>query len=659
MTTPFAFIPERSEATPGLFNRIFSTLSDNIGLLTSGVTLTFPSTQTFSVATNIDVTGNLHATNRIGVGPTPSAVTTGAMTIAISSALSDYIHFEDTSGSKSDYLLGSRVGGTADGLNLWDLSGNTMLVSFSKQSIRFFQNVVGPVFDVGGALADTLNAATFGTGADSNESRIQSAINQASVDATSRVYVPANMYPYSASSMSFIFTVQMVREGGEWNTFDAIAYGAYANGIRSDSIAIQSAISGAARGGGIVRLPAQLMISSIPIRMLGNVNMLGSGWSTVIRTGGGPSSIINISSITSWAIADVTFDGRLSSATALTHGILLNKAGTGLLDNVRVVNISADGMNGTQVDGIKVSRCVVSNCSEHGMLFGNSTGFPASRHVQIINSEIGNCQKQGVYFFSEIRDSQIIGSVISGAENGIRLGVGATNSAKSVERIVLNGNICSNCSVDGIRLMGSEIICVGNISSSNSNSGIKSGGNGIEDPQTFTNSVIMGNSASSNSNVGIYLLDRQQDFLTVSDNVVVDNRAQGIRFDSGSSSNGTVTALRITGNTCRHNGFGGIAFSSHTFTRCVIASNTVMNNGWNTISGDGIFLANFYQGIVTGNDCYDDQSTKSQANGIRFGTSASSVIVTGNICLAADHVLSGISLGPLSLASFEFGHNIL
>jgi len=269
-------IEERSEATPGLFNRIFSTLSQNIDAINSQVTLELGSGNTLSVRTNIDASGQLHAQG-LSIGSTPpSYVTTAGITVAVNSAASDYLYLVDSSGARSSYVIGSRAGDTSDGLNIWDASGATMIASFSKQSVRFYQNVVGPVFDVGGALANTLNAATFGTGADSDESRIQAAISQATASGISRVYVPANMYPYSAGSVVFSPNVQMVREGGDWSVYDVRAYGAAGNGVQDDTAALQSAISNAP-GGALVYLSTGTyrLTSSITPKQF--VNIAGPG----------------------------------------------------------------------------------------------------------------------------------------------------------------------------------------------------------------------------------------------------------------------------------------------------------------------------------------------------------------------------------------------
>lgn len=209
--TAFDFIANRSEATPALWNRIFSTISDNIGTL------------------NRDVSIGSFA----------------GLTLAVDSSTSDYLTLRDSSALRSTFIIGSHTSGTADGLNIWDDSGQTMIVSFSKQSVRFFQPIVGPVFDTGGALSGVYNAATF-IGSGSTLSGIQAAINQAAIDGIARVYLPASLYPFDASKISFITPVQMVREGGaSWDQFDVRAYGAANTGSSADSRSVTSAIQAA------------------------------------------------------------------------------------------------------------------------------------------------------------------------------------------------------------------------------------------------------------------------------------------------------------------------------------------------------------------------------------------------------------------------------
>jgi hypothetical protein len=163
-----------------------------------------------------------------------------------------------------------------------------MIASFSKQSVRFFQQVVGPVFDLGGALTGTYNAATFGAASQSTESRIQAAINQAAIDGIKRVYVPSSMYPYSASSMSFIYTVQMVREGGESSVYDAWAYGASPLGVRSAISALQGMINSVATTGGVAVIPAgnYSITTTLLVRGLRSLKVVG-----LATTGQSPSGV--------------------------------------------------------------------------------------------------------------------------------------------------------------------------------------------------------------------------------------------------------------------------------------------------------------------------------------------------------------------------------
>src|SRR5437899_684634 len=144
--TNYTPIQEGSQATPGLWNTIFSSLSADLDTLLSGATSIFSS--------SITVTGGVTL-----VGPL--SVQSGPVRITTNSNVSDYLYFTDSSNARSNYIIGSFNTKTADGLNIWDDSGQTMIASFSKQSIRFFQNVVGPVFDVGGALTGTYNAAAY------------------------------------------------------------------------------------------------------------------------------------------------------------------------------------------------------------------------------------------------------------------------------------------------------------------------------------------------------------------------------------------------------------------------------------------------------------------------------------------------------------------
>lgn len=416
----FDFIQEKSEATPGLWNRAYSALSANIAAndLSSGGTL--------SISSNLSIGEDLWVKGSVLIGAQPSTITRAALRIAASSAVSDYILFEDSSAARSDYLLGSRVGGTADGLNLWDESGATMIVSFSKQSVRFYQNVVGPVFDLGGALAKTYNAATFGTGADSTESRIQSAINQASIDAFERVYLPASMLSYGASSVSFIQSILMVREGGAWNIYDPTAYGAKGDGVADDTAAIQRMFNVIPqnRGLGTVEFSGgTFVVSGLTLQHnqlllrgggLGRtiIYLKASANTTILQILGG--AVTNLQGI---HIRDIMFDGNRSnqSSGVAAHGVQISSVwnstfGPGLRINSCVSNgfhLTTDGGSGNVQNWF--TGVFVENCGNVG-LYANTN----HQQQNILNSIFQWNNRAGVEFDGGTGTGTAIGGYIQG-----------------------------------------------------------------------------------------------------------------------------------------------------------------------------------------------------------------------------------------------------
>lgn len=95
--------------------------------------------------------------------------------------------------------------------------------------------------------AKTYNAAWFsGT---SVEQQIQNAITQAANDGATYVFIPANMFGFNESLVTFNNTVQMIREGGRFDVFDVWAYGANHDGANDDGPAISAAIKAAASHG--------------------------------------------------------------------------------------------------------------------------------------------------------------------------------------------------------------------------------------------------------------------------------------------------------------------------------------------------------------------------------------------------------------------------
>lgn len=96
------------------------------------------------------------------------------------------------------------------------------------------------------------NAAWYS--GNTNEEKITNAIAAAAADGAFIVFVPLSMIPYDPTLVTFNTSVKMVREGGNQETFDVVAYGGrQANG--SISYALEAVIRAVvANGGGTVDL---------------------------------------------------------------------------------------------------------------------------------------------------------------------------------------------------------------------------------------------------------------------------------------------------------------------------------------------------------------------------------------------------------------------
>jgi hypothetical protein len=668
--TAFPFIAEGSEATPGLWNRMFSQLSDNLQSV------------------------NLGHFQELSIGSTPpSYVTTAAITVAVNSAFSDYLYLTDSSGARSNYVIGSRAGGTADGLNIWDASGATMIASFSKQSIRFYQNVVGPVFDVGGALADTLNAATFGTGADSLETRIQAAINAASLQGLSRVYLPANMYPYSASSISFIAAVQMVREGGDWSVSDIQAYGASGDGSSTSSThnraAIQAALTMSAGMRPVMVSAGTYVLAQPTLLIPSNTELVGQGWQSTLFFSWSTSNTSDYIQNTGYATASRNTNIRLRLFQMMGGG-------TGIRDP-NYVPTAPQGINLRSVSSfviqdMKLTRCVgitlgykscVGGRILNNLVFETGidgiTGFYGNHDIIIANNTLIGLGDDGIAVVSDDgvtfgtpQNIAILGNTIFGQSLYTLGAQGRGIAVIGGQSVTIEGNIIESTFGRGILISPSEnsaaiqpdrIQIIGNRirSSGSAGNGTLSEGLSIN---TCHYAIVAGNEISNSSGKAVIINGCK--FVVLNGNSIVSN---GRRINNDSLaidvSTSTSSFLAITNNIIQGNAAAGIAFRYS--VNALVEGNLIVDNGR---TGDG--TNNLGSGIYMEGGTTSDQvfhisnnyitdtaavGAKLQSYGIRSagGASRATLHIVGNF-LSGNSGSGVVITGSAPAGLFQYGN---
>jgi parallel beta-helix repeat protein len=123
------------------------------------------------------------------------------------------------------------------------------------------------------------------------------------------------------------------------------------------------------------------------------------------------------------------------------------------------------------------------------------------------------------------------------------------------------------------------------------------------------------------------------------------------------SSNGIrvqrASGMIIAGNRCINHGYRGIDCEG--VQNSVIAQNTCANNGQNGSSAYGILLQNIStdnstSNLVLGNNCFDDQGTATQADGIILTTNCNNNAVVMNRCIG--NITNQISDGATGTMTF-------
>ena len=245
--------------------------------------------------------------------------------------------------------------------------------------------------------------------------------------------------------------------------------------------------------------------------------------------------------------------------------------------------VSGNRVYGSPQDGIEMQGCsystIVGNTcinNGNGIQLWNSTGDCA--HVAVVGNTVRGSGNYGILVQDGAHENAVTGNTVdTSGKDGILVGNGGSGTTNPANANIISGNSVTRSGQSGMRL------------------------NGVSD------TVLTDNLVRSNSLHGIWL--RSADGCTIGGNTALGNRGSGIRVEG---------------------------FSGSPSRNVAIDGNTARNNGQDTSqNGDGIALVGPCNRIaVTGNICYDSQSTKTQRNGISLEDSSSTtdnVLFNGNL----------------------------
>lgn len=148
------------------------------------------------------------------------------------------------------------------------------------ESLRGAGGMVNNMFTELYALqSQTINAGAVAYDAATTPARLNLAIADAVATNKTRVFIPAAYLPYDASLVNYNTAARLVREGGSYDVFDVLAYGAAGDGATDDTTAIQAAIDAteAALGGIVYFPPLNFKITATLTVQQSSVNLIGSG----------------------------------------------------------------------------------------------------------------------------------------------------------------------------------------------------------------------------------------------------------------------------------------------------------------------------------------------------------------------------------------------
>ena len=420
----------------------------------------------------------------------------------------------------------------------------------------------------------------------------------------------------------------------------------------NDNTVIQSAINAAAAGSRIVlrdgtyNLGAKLTVPSnitlegesrdgtiLKLANATNVTMLGNADTT-----NGNTKIVLRNLTIDQNGANQTSGGGLSF-TGITDSILENL----WIKSSQVFNLFVGSLAGTTQTG----TATFTNGSE--TVVGVGTSFTtALAPYSIVKSAGGNFAR----VLSITDNTHLVLDRPWGwtTESGVAFNLVPANARNKIINCVFDGTIQVKDNV-GLGLFDDSLV-QGNISRSSQGYGLG--------PDHTNRTKFIGNTLYSNSNAGIGM--ETCGYCTVSGNVCYAN-GSGVYLLSGSYRN------VVSGNTCFDNA-NGINLSYNTTTYPPADSNTVSGNVAHHNSASGIRVGGVLKTIVSNNratdnvtggitlvtenavaptdtlieanQCYDSQTTKTQAYGIDI-TGGTNTLVANNVSYTTDNLTGGIN----------------
>ncbi len=450
-----------------------------------------------------------------------------------------------------------------------------------------------------------------------------------------------------------------------------------------DFYSLQNAINAAVASGVPVHIPDGVYLIDIydTIGISSGVEISGSKYASIIRSNsartvnasGYGSMLATNATCTNMNLHDFTVDGnanyvatgswpqnqniaasvsnstftRLNLVNSIADGLSFgggNGQGVGPSQDVLIDDCSFDANMDNALSGIGPDF-VVTNNRVHNNSFGETfLGSNADKTI-ISNNRIGGDVYAGIHIYGPSVSLVVGDNIIEGLNSSNQIGIeiddgstlGTTNGVIVENNVVnMNGNagygiVCSghHNSVRGNNISngsGTGILAQGSYMSIEGNTFTEIGG--FNDSTVTIGSIFRGNVLYGCSQSTI------QGDTSVSGNVFYNGTGIAVRF------NASVPFATFHENVVRNSAASvGVEILN---AGCSVIGNEVSNSFYGGAggSGSGIYIYNTVSAstsayaTVTGNRCYDDQTTKTQYSGIQFnGPSSSwSGVVSNNDC---------------------------